>query len=318
MKTNNILKSRRGQLLVFSALVVLLGGIVVWDFLNHTGQDDDIAEPRLHRVESNKSSVEWVESQNADQPERSVISKVYDGYQRLRPILPLIEEEEPAMQTGILEDDVEGVSMPLIKFEHEVEGREVSQLESAPLLKLPIGVMIYARLLKPIDSRQSISDQPIYASLTRALILNAKTVLPADTRLIGSLQTIRSGHASFGSSWRVVINGEDRYLLNGDLQERDYNPLKGTYGASDGIAGLHMKPLDIFYEPKVHKLERLLEDVVRPLAIRRTQSEILSELELPTVDNPFDLDGFEESEDVSEETYYLSAGTEFYIQIFSQ
>lgn len=316
MKANNILKTRRGQLIAFSVLTIFLASVVIWDLINHTGKKEDVVEPRLHRVESPGASVGWVDAQDVVGSDLSVVSKLYEGYERLRPVLPMIKKDvEPDLNFIAAKNDFEAASTPLIKFEYLREDRVTNNIVEVPALNLPVGTMIYARLLRPINSTQPKEDQPIYAELTRPLVLNASIVLPENTRLIGNLKALRKRHASFSTVWRVVVDGKDRYTLDGRLQERDYDPSRGVYGAFDGVEGLRMKPLDITYEPKTHKLERLFEEVVRPLAIRRTQSEVLSQLELPTIDDPLDIDGYEGDDEDAGEAYYLPSGTEFYLWV---
>ncbi|MEO0510942.1 MAG: hypothetical protein AAF065_13915 [Verrucomicrobiota bacterium] len=316
---NKLIKTKRGQVIAFIILTVALAGVVVWDFLNHQSSPEEPLEPRWNTVEPSKASaVEWVESQAERKESDPVVKKVYEGYQKLRDRPSFIEEGSEVAYPPIREiadEDAKASTTALIKFEHIVASDEVEHAVEIPQLNLPVGTMVYARLLKPVDSRFSNKEQPVYGELVKPLVINARTILPSRARLIGQIKSMRGGQASFDQDWRVIIDGKDRYALNGHLQERDYDPIKRIYGALDGVTGLRMEPLEITYEPKVHKIERFLEDIVRPIAVRKSQVEILRELELPTVDDPWDLDGFEDDESNSGEIYFLPSGAEFYIQI---
>ena len=317
---NKLIKTKRGQMIAFAILTIALAGVVIWDFLNHQSAPEEAIEPRWSKVEPTKaSSVEWVQSQEGEAGSTPVIKKVYETYEKLIPRVSPIEEDTEVDYSPVREIADEGgeaPTAPLIKFEQVVDIVDVDQTAGIPQLDLPVGTMVYARLLKPIDSRFSNKEQSVYGELIKPLVINARTLLPSRTRLIGQIKNMRGGQASFDYGWRVIIDGKDEYVLNGYLQERAYDPIRGLYGALDGVTGLRMKPLEITYEPKVHKIERFLEDIVRPIAVRKSQVEILRELELPTVDDPWDLDGFEGDEAQAGEAYYLPSGTEFYIQAF--
>lgn len=308
-----MLKTRRGQLITFGAGVLIFAGVLAWDFRNHDEDPQGPVAPRWNTVDTEPvPSVEWVEPQDDGGDSKSVIKKVYDGYQKLRPAVPFFEEEPaPAVEPEVIVSNEGVVTEVLIKYEYVPKEKGVVKLEP---LELPIGTMIYARMLKPLDSRLPKEEQPVYAELVRPLVIDAQTLLPSRTRLLGDLKSMRQGRATFSDEWRVLIDGKYRYSLKAKLQERDYDAVNGTYGAFDGVSGLRMQPVDITYEPEVHGAERLFDEIVRPLVVDRSQEEILRQLELPSLQDPWSFGGVEENTNEGPGSFFLQSGTEFYLQ----
>ncbi|MGB0372822.1 MAG: hypothetical protein ACPGN3_15930 [Opitutales bacterium] len=311
-----MIKTRRGQKLIFGAGVVVMSVVMVWEFREQAKEPEVETEPLWTPVAAGpEPSVDWVQFDEDVEEPKSVFTKVFDGYEKLRSSVPAPEApSEPVTDLVPVIVEERGVALaPLIKY--ELTGPVEESGEAVEPLDLPIGTMIYARMIRPLDSRLPKEEQPAYAELVRPLIINAKTILPSGTRLLGELKSMSGGRATFSDRWRVVIDGQPLYSLEAMLQERDFDPRKGRYGSYDGVSGLRMEPVEITHEPEVHGAERLFDEIIRPIVVERSQDEILRQLELPSLQDPWSLDGGSGEVEVRE-GFFLLAGAEFYLQVF--
>jgi len=324
---SNNLGFKQLRIVLYSVLVLLVGLLVVWDFRKARSGDEKESSHHWPKLDSVSIHDDWAEAGSEIDTSEHASSLANVSYQRFKPV-PEESVEIPQRRQKPSQEDLPVLKSPasippeprspLIKFESEKRGigKTEPEVEIEPL-HFPVGTMIYARILTPIYSRINESHRTIYAELTQPLIVNARTLLPAKTRLIGKIERVNDDHASFSERWEVLLEDDERKSLNALLQENDYDERTGRYGPFDGAVGLRMKKLNIDMEPEIYKVEQLVDEVVKPLAVRRAQSDILSELKLPSLDNPWTLDAtetVEEAESIPEE-YYIPAGTAFYLWV---
>ncbi len=261
------IRSKQGKVVISFGFIILIGILIYMDFQRVQENPED--KPKAWRQLGSDGDQEPL------QPEQTIDPKEFYGISKREDFEPLkapIEFEEAPIYDH-LKPEPENLSMPddvvpsIIKFERKQDISVTEQDNAQSTLELPLGTLLYARLIIPIYSGNDESYLRVYGELTQALLLDGKTILERDTRFTGSVRRFQDGHARFENEWQFYLRNGETLSLRAMLQEQDYNAQARRYGFADGAPGLRMLPVSLEFEPEFQKYldfaEELLRDIVR-------------------------------------------------------
>lgn len=319
----NNLKLRKSVLIIgFSIPVLILACYVAYDFWSHEKEPEQAPSSNWSKLETPTFIDGWTDARDKEETNvqsEVIVNEEYRPFKSVsaifQPSTPIAPKPEPTIRDESTAAK-EITPAPLIKFQQSNLGQQPVADVEIEELELPVGTMIYARFLSPVYSSHKRSDRLVYADIIKPLVLNTRTILPRGTRFLGQIESISEDHARFSNEWLVIDPDGNKLRLTAMLQEHDYDEKAKRYGSLDGAPGLHMVRLSIDMEPDVHKGEVLFDEVIKPLAVQKAQSEILAGLALPSLDNPWSVDVAGKVDDGSESdenAYYIPAGVQFYL-----
>ncbi|MGB0372004.1 MAG: hypothetical protein ACPGN3_11770 [Opitutales bacterium] len=260
------LRKRTRQLLLFTALVLVLGAVVTIDMIRNMKPNPEDTVERLPKIPVIQEEIDWKDPV-IDTPEpEEILATFKEDFEPLR-----IRKTETKVAPQPEAAEPEPVELPpeasIVFDERPVVPKEESAVD---ILELPFGTMIYARLITPIYSH-SASGQRVTLELTRSLVIDARSILIHKTRLSGKVTGLNNGHVEFERQWQITDGFQKGKVLEVQLQQADYDPHTARYGPLDGANGIRMadESKDIEIEPT--KAEQLFLDIVKP-AISRSLS----------------------------------------------
>ena len=250
----DFLKSRLGQMLVLSAVVIVV--IIGVGAYHQKKQQETLAMGAFPRA-SEHPSYDRGKTMRVDGKDVYGHVESNASFEPFEPPSEMEVEPEPQFvlpmtnldpQPRVERDRFE--PMPsLIASERsapELSDLPVSQVKD-PGLKIVEGALLHCQLTAPVSSNQGRAQ--VQAKLTKPYYVRGRMLLPIGTQLQGKLQNGKGDRMYFTEEWQAKLPSGKWTSLNGQVQEKALHAKTSKYLPGDGLAGLPGAEAEITKSP---------------------------------------------------------------------
>ncbi len=239
----DFLKSRLGQMLILSAVVIVV--IIGVGAYHQKKQEEALAMGAFPRA-SEHPSYDRGKTMRVDGKDVYGHVEPNPSFEPFQPPTEIDTEPKPAFVLPMpnlapLPREPRDRFKPipsLIASERsaqELEKLPIAQAKT-PGIQIERGTLLHCQLMASVSSNQG--SAPVQAKLTKPYQVRGKMILPTGTRLVGKLQNGKGDRTYFAEEWEAELPSGKWIQVNGQVQEKAFDAKAGKYLPNDGLAGL--------------------------------------------------------------------------------